>query len=130
VKLPQSQPRHIISILDQRVWNLTPHFMTYTLTKSALWTLTQTLALSLAPHIRVNAIGPGPTLPNVQQSEQDFKRQYDNIPLQSPTNLVDLAKAIFFLIETPSITGQMIALDGGQHLGWSFPNFNQDHLYD
>ena len=110
---------NIINIIDQRVWNLTPHFTTYTLSKSALWTLTQTLALSLSPNIRVNAIGPGPTLKSKIQSARQFKEQFKRMPLKVPTSLEEISSFIELIIQSPSMTGQMIALDGGQHLGWA-----------
>jgi NAD(P)-dependent dehydrogenase (short-subunit alcohol dehydrogenase family) len=121
----QTYAQNIIFLLDQRVWNLTPHFLSYTVSKSALWTLTQTLALALAPRIRVNAIGPGPTLPSSFQSQTDFNDQVRRIPLQCSTDPLDIARSIQFIIQTPSLTGQMIALDGGQHLGWAFPETDQ-----
>jgi NAD(P)-dependent dehydrogenase (short-subunit alcohol dehydrogenase family) len=111
----------IINILDQRVWNLTPHYISYTLSKVGLWTLTQTLALALAPRIRVNAIGPGPTLKNEWQTEDAFRYQCNLIPMKKAVSLKDVSNSVQFLIQNSSITGQMIAVDGGQHLGWSFP---------
>ena len=120
---------NIINIIDQRVWNLTPHFTTYTLSKSALWTLTQTLALSLSPNIRVNAIGPGPTLKSKMQSIKQFKDQYKRMPLMIPTSLEEISSFIELIINSPSMTGQMIALDGGQHLGWSQTK-NKNHTED
>lgn len=110
---------NIINIIDQRVWNLTPHFTSYTVSKSALWTLTQTLALALSPHIRVNAIGPGPTLKNIRQSEEDFKAQYEAVALKKPTDLVEISNAVLYILSAQAMTGQMIALDGGEHLGWA-----------
>lgn len=121
-QLPNNEYGNIINILDQRVWNLTPHFISYTLSKVGLWTLTQTLALALAPKIRVNAIGPGPTLINHKQSEDHFKRQCESLPLKKGPELDEIARAIQFILDTPSYTGQMLALDGGQHMGWAFPN--------
>ena len=109
----------IINIIDQRVWNLTPHFTSYTVSKSALWTLTQTLALALSPKIRVNGIGPGPTLKNIRQSEEDFKAQYEAVALKKPTDLVDISNAVLYILSAQAMTGQMIALDGGEHLGWA-----------
>lgn len=111
----------IINIIDQRVWNLTPHYATYTLSKFGLWGLTQTMALALAPRIRVNAIGPGPTLRNVRQSEEQFIQQCRNTPLQRGGSLEEICAAARFFVKAPSVTGQMIAVDGGQHLGWSMP---------
>lgn len=117
--LPQDREGVVVNMLDQRVWNLTPHFLSYTLSKSGLWTLTQTLALALAPRIRVNAIGPGPALPNERQSEEQFRRQYESTPLRKPVDVAELCEAMRFLISARSMTGQMIALDSGQHLSWS-----------
>ncbi|MCK4938846.1 MAG: SDR family oxidoreductase, partial [Rhodospirillaceae bacterium] len=96
-----------------------PHFMTYTLSKSALWTLTQTLALALAPGIRVNGIGPGPTLQNIRQTNEDFARQWAETPLRRKIMPDEIADTVRFIIHAPSMTGQMIAIDGGQHLGWA-----------
>lgn len=111
----------IINMIDYRVWNLTPHFATYTLSKYGLWGMTQALALNLAPRIRVNAIGPGPTLPSSRQTPEMFEAQYLKTPLQIPIHLSDICRTVDFILETPSLTGQMIALDSGSHLGWSFP---------
>ncbi len=119
--LPDGQNGVIVNILDQRVWNLTPHFLSYTLSKTGLWTLTRTLALALAPNIRVNGIGPGPTLRNVRQTEAQFRRQQASVPLRHGASSEEVARAVRFIIEAPSMTGQMIALDGGQHLGWAQP---------
>jgi NAD(P)-dependent dehydrogenase (short-subunit alcohol dehydrogenase family) len=119
--LPADTGGAIINIVDERVWNLTPHFVSYTISKAGLWTLTQTLALALAPRIRVNAIGPGPVLPSPRQSDDSFTRQYRATPLARPAVPEEIAAAVRFLLDTPSVTGQMIALDSGQHLGWTFP---------
>ena len=108
----------VINMLDERVWNLTPHFVSYTVSKSALWTLTQTLALALAPRIRVNAIGPGPTLPSPRQDQVQFARQSSTTPLGRGSSPEEICDAVRFLLAAPAMTGQMIALDGGQHLGW------------
>ncbi|HEY9081456.1 MAG TPA: SDR family oxidoreductase [Magnetovibrio sp.] len=118
-QLPDGLEGAIINLLDQRVWNLTPFFMSYTVSKSALWTLTQTLALALAPKVRVNGVGPGPTIKNVRQSEDDFARQWSEVPLGRRVMPDEIADAVRFIINAPSMTGQMIALDGGQHLGWA-----------
>jgi NAD(P)-dependent dehydrogenase (short-subunit alcohol dehydrogenase family) len=109
----------IVNMLDQRVWNLDPHFTTYTLSKAGLWTLTQTLALALAPRIRVVGIGPGPALPSARQTPQQFAAQAAATPLGRPTSPDEIARTIRHLLTTPSVTGQMLALDGGQHLGWA-----------
>jgi NAD(P)-dependent dehydrogenase (short-subunit alcohol dehydrogenase family) len=117
----QVPPPHrgaIINIVDERVWRLTPHFASYTLSKAGLWSLTQTAAMALAPRIRVNAIGPGPTLPSPRQTQAQFDAVARQIPLQRPTAPAEIAAAVRFILAAPAMTGQMIALDGGQHLGW------------
>lgn len=111
----------IINLLDQRVWSLTPYFLSYTLAKAGLWTLTQTMALALAPRIRVNGIGPGPTLPSPRQNREQFARQCELMPLRRGTSPQEIAAAARFILSAPAMTGQMIALDGGQHLGWAQP---------
>ena len=113
---------NVISIIDQRVWNLTPHFISYTVSKAALWTLTRTLAVALAPAIRINAIGPGPILRSIHQTDESFARLCATLPLQSGTTPAEVCRAIRFILKSPAMTGQMIALDGGQHLGWLFPD--------
>ena len=120
-QLPEDAHGSIVNILDQRVWNLTPHFMSYTLSKAGLWTLTQTLAMALAPRIRVNGIGPGPTLRNDRQSEVHFAAQWENVPLKRATSPREICDAVRFILDAPAMTGQMIALDGGEHLGWAQP---------
>lgn len=110
----------VLNMLDERVWSLTPHFVSYTVSKSALWTLTRTLALALAPRrIRVNAIGPGPALPSPRQSVEQFARQCASVPMGRGTDPDEIARAALSLLCLPSVTGQMLALDGGQHLQWS-----------
>ena len=109
---------NIVNIIDQRVWSLTPHFMTYTLSKSGLWTLTRTLAMALAPRIRVNAIGPGPTFASSRQSGDAFQEQWSSTPLARQVDAGEIAKAVRFILDAKAMTGQMIALDSGQHLGW------------
>lgn len=116
--LPADTTGTVINVIDERVWNLTPHFISYTLSKAGLWTLTQTLALALAPRIRVNAIGPGPTLPSPRQTDAQFARQSASTPLQRGTTPEEICRAVRFILDAPALTGQMIALDGGQHLGW------------
>ena len=119
--LPAGAGGNIVNLLDERVWNLTPYFLSYTLTKSALWTLTRTLALALAPRIRVNGIGPGPTLPSPRQGREQFIEQCRKMPLERGTSPDEVAAALCFILAAPAMTGQMIALDGGQHLGWATP---------
>ena len=118
-RLPSGAEAVIVNLIDQRVWNLTPHFTTYTLSKAGLWTLTQTLALALAPHIRVVGIGPGPALPSVRQSQAQFDAQCAGTPLGRGTSPAEVAMALRFALSCRSFTGQMIALDGGQHLQWA-----------
>jgi NAD(P)-dependent dehydrogenase (short-subunit alcohol dehydrogenase family) len=118
-QLPEWAGGNVVNILDQRVENLTPHFTSYTLSKSGLWTLTRTLALALAPRVRVNAIGPGPVLPSPRQTRAQFDAQARATPLGRATAPEEIAQAVLFLLEAPSVTGQMLALDGGQHLNWS-----------
>lgn len=118
---PAEIPGSIVNIVDQRVLNLTPYFTTYTLSKAGLWTLTQTLALALAPDIRVNAVGPGPILPSSRQTQEQFERQFLALPLKRKIGLEEICAAVQFILAVPTLTGQMIAVDGGQHLGWSQP---------
>jgi NAD(P)-dependent dehydrogenase (short-subunit alcohol dehydrogenase family) len=118
-RLPAQVGGVVINVLDQRVWSLTPYFVSYTLAKAGLWTLTQTMALALAPRIRVNGIGPGPTLPSPRQTPEQFARQYELMPLRRGTSPQEIAAAMRFILSAPAMTGQMIALDGGQHLGWA-----------
>lgn len=117
-QVPVGARGSIINILDERVWSLTPHFVSYTVSKAGLWTLTQTLALALAPRIRVNGIGPGPTLPSPRQSQAQFDAQAKSMPLGHGTTPGEIADAARYILAAPSMTGQMIALDGGQHLAW------------
>ncbi len=118
-QLPEGQAGNVVNILDQRVWNLTPFFTSYTLSKVGLWTLTQTLALALAPRTRVNAVGPGPTLPSQRQTPESFRRQWSALPLSRQVQPEEVAAAVRFILDAPSVTGQMIAVDAGQHLCWS-----------
>jgi NAD(P)-dependent dehydrogenase (short-subunit alcohol dehydrogenase family) len=119
--LPAAAEGVVVNMLDQRVWNPTPDFISYTVSKSALWMLTKTLALALAPQIRVNGIGPGPALPSPRQSTDQFEQQCGSMPLGRGTAPDEICAALRFILASPSMTGQMIALDGGQHLGWAHP---------
>jgi len=110
---------NIINILDQRVVNITPYFISYTLSKSALWTLTQSLALSLAPKIRVNAIGLGPTLKSYRQTKKQFDQQIMRTPLKKQVKLSEINNTIDLILNSESITGQLFLLDSGQNLGWA-----------
>jgi len=121
-QMEEGQQGNIINLIDQRVWKLTPDFTSYTISKASLWTLTQTAAQALAPNIRVNAIAPGPTLKSSRQSEESFARQVASLPLQQQPALEEFCHAVEFILASASMTGQMIALDGGQHLAWETPD--------
>ena len=116
---PADVEGNIINLIDQRVWNVTPFFTSYTVSKVALWGLTQNLALALAPSVRVNAIGPGPTLPSIHQTEEQFERQWSAQPLSRPVLPEEICRAVQFVLDASSMTSQMIVLDGGQQLGWA-----------
>ena len=115
-QLPEGTDGNIVNMIDERVLHTSPAYFSYTLSKSVLWTATRTLAQSLAPNIRVNAIGPGPVLPHSRQSQADFERAVEALPLQRNASPQAIADGIVMLLNTPSMTGQMLALDGGQHL--------------
>ncbi len=117
--LPKAAEGLIINMLDERVWSLTPHFISYSVAKAGLWALTQQMALALAPRIRVNSIGPGPALPSPRQTAEQFQRQCQSVPLRRGTSPEEIARAVIAILLLPAMTGQMIALDGGQHLQWS-----------
>jgi NAD(P)-dependent dehydrogenase (short-subunit alcohol dehydrogenase family) len=117
--LPEAAEGVVINMVDQRVWSLTPHFVSYTASKAGLWALTQTAALAFAPRIRVNAIGPGPALPSPRQTAAQFAAQCELAPLRRGTGPDEVARAALAILALPSLTGQMLALDGGQHLQWS-----------
>ena len=113
---------NIINIIDQRVFKLTPYFFSYTISKTGLYTLTKTSAMSLAPNIRVNAIAPGPTIKNQRQSEKHFKKQYLATPLKRQVDVEQICNAVDFFIKNISITGQVLAIDSGQNLNWQTPD--------
>ena len=113
---------NIINIIDQRVFKLTPFFFSYTISKTGLYTLTKTSAMSLAPNIRVNGIAPGPTLKNKRQSEKHFKKQYMATPLKRKVDVDQICNAVDFFIKNRSITGQVISIDSGQSLNWQTPD--------
>jgi NAD(P)-dependent dehydrogenase (short-subunit alcohol dehydrogenase family) len=119
--LPPQAQGAVINMLDERVWSLTPHFVSYTVSKAGLWALTQSMALALAPRIRVNAIGPGPAMPSPRQTPAQFERQGASVPLGRGTSPGEIGRAVLAILAMPSMTGQMIALDGGQHLQWAPP---------
>lgn len=116
--LPGGMSGNIVNFIDQRVLKLNPQFFSYTISKAGLWTATRTLAQAMAPRIRVNAIGPGPTLENIHQKPGEFAAESANVPLGKGPTLQEITRAIKFILETPSLTGQMLTLDGGQHLAW------------
>lgn len=112
----------VINLIDQRVLKLTPEFSTYTIAKMGLWALTRTAAQGLAPRVRVNAIGPGPTLRGLRQSPGHFAAQRRAVPLGRGADPADIARAMTFLLDSPAVTGQLICVDGGQHLAWRTPD--------
>ena len=120
--LPAGREGLVVNVIDQRVWRPTPRYFSYALSKSALWAATQTLAQALAPRIRVNAIGPGPTLKGARQNDRDFQTQLDGVLLKRGPTLGEFGATIRYLWGVRSVTGQMIALDGGQHLAWQTPD--------
>lgn len=124
-QLPDDENGNIINIIDQRVWKLNPRFFSYTLSKSGLWTATRTLAQALAPRIRVNSIGPGPALPSVRMDAAEFKKQEGLTLLGRGTSPREISEAAKFIFSQQSLTGQMIALDGGQHLAWETPDITR-----
>ncbi len=121
-QLPASRTGNIVNIIDQRVLRPNPLFFSYTVSKSALFAATKTMAQAFAPRIRVNAIGPGPTLKSVHQSEEDFEHERQSVLLGHGTTPDEIAEAVAFILSAPAMTGQMIALDGGQHLLWQTPD--------
>ena len=121
-KYVKNNQGNIINIIDQRIEKLTPYFLSYTLSKSALGTLTLTSAMKLAPNIRVNAISPGPTLKNKRQSESHFKKQWKSILLKKKVNLENICETVKFLIKNDNMTGEIINVDSGQRLAWLTPD--------
>jgi NAD(P)-dependent dehydrogenase (short-subunit alcohol dehydrogenase family) len=120
--LPDAERGCIINILDQRVWKLTPQFYSYTLSKAALWAATRTMAQTLAPRIRVNGVGPGPVLPNIHDGLDLFEQEAAGTPMGEPVDPGEIAAAVLYLANAASVTGQMIAVDSGQHIGWKTPD--------
>ena len=112
----------VVNMIDQRVLKPTPEFMTYSLAKAALWALTRTAAQALAPEIRVNAIGPGPTLQGARQSDSHFARQRAATILERGADAADICAALGYFLDAPAVTGQLLCVDGGQHLGWKTPD--------
>ena len=121
-KNTRGKKNNIINIIDQRIFKLTPYFFSYTISKTGLYTLTKTSAMSLAPNIRVNGIAPGPTIKNKRQSDIHFKKQYFATPLKKQVNVNEICNAVDFFIKNASITGQVLAIDSGQSLNWQTPD--------
>ena len=121
-KNTRGKKNNIINIIDQRVFKLTPFFFSYTLSKTGLYTLTKTSAMSLAPNIRVNGIAPGPTIKNKRQTDKHFKKQYLATPLKQQVDINEICNAVDFFIKNSSITGQVLAIDSGQNLNWQTPD--------
>ena len=121
-KNTRGKKNNIINIIDQRIFKLTPYFFSYTISKTGLYTLTKTSAMSLAPNIRVNGIAPGPTIKNKRQSDSHFKKQYFATPLKKQVNVNEICNAVDFFIKNASITGQVLAIDSGQSLNWQTPD--------
>ncbi|MDB5543868.1 MAG: short-chain dehydrogenase/reductase [Hyphomicrobiales bacterium] len=121
-QLPGGHAGAIVNITDQKVWRLNPRYFTYTIGKSALWTATQTMAQAYAPRIRVNAVGPGPVAPNQVEGMAGFLHEAAAIPLGASIEPEEVAEAVLYLVNARSVTGQMIAVDGGQHLAWKTPD--------
>jgi len=121
-KNTKGKNNNIINIIDQRVFKLTPFFFSYTISKTGLYTLTKTSAISLAPNIRVNGIAPGPTIKNKRQNEKHFKKQYLATPLKRQVDVKEICNAVDFFIKNKSITGQVLAIDSGQNLNWQTPD--------
>ncbi len=120
--LPADAEGVVVNLVDQRVWRLTPRYFTYTLAKSALWTATQTLAQTFAPRVRVNAVGPGPVLPNEALGPGDFDIETRGVPLERAVSVESVVDAVVYLAYAQFVTGQMIAVDSGQHLAWRTPD--------
>jgi NAD(P)-dependent dehydrogenase (short-subunit alcohol dehydrogenase family) len=115
-------PASIVNVIDQRVLKPTPQFFSYSISKAALWFATRTLAQALAPRIRVNAVGPGPTLASIHQAPEEFEAEAAGVLLQRRATPEEIARAVLYLVDATSVTGQMIAVDAGQHLGWRTPD--------
>jgi NAD(P)-dependent dehydrogenase (short-subunit alcohol dehydrogenase family) len=121
-QLPKDAHGAIVNIVDQGVLKLTPQFFSYTISKTGLWTATQTMAQALAPRIRVNAVGPGPTLASIHQDAAGFAAQVAATPLQRPSYPDDIAAAVLYLLQAQAVTGVLVPVDGGQHLSWETPD--------
>lgn len=125
-QLPEGVPGAIVNLIDQRVLKPTPAYFSYSVTKEALWAATRMLAQALAPRVRVNAVGPGPTLANGRQDDSAFARQSASVLLGRGPSPEEIADTVAYLARAASVTGQMIAVDGGQHLAWRTPDVEDD----
>jgi NAD(P)-dependent dehydrogenase (short-subunit alcohol dehydrogenase family) len=121
-RLPQEREGAIINVIDQRVLRPNPIYFTYSVAKSALWSATVTMAQAFAPTIRVNAVGPGPVLPNVHEGDKAFTEEAAALPLKRAASVEDICDAVIYLARARSVTGQMIAVDSGQHIAWETPD--------
>jgi NAD(P)-dependent dehydrogenase (short-subunit alcohol dehydrogenase family) len=121
-QVPREEHGAIVNLIDQRVLKPTPQFFSYSLSKASLKWLTTTLAQALAPRVRVNAVGPGPTIINMRQSQADFARQRESTVLGRGAEPQDVCDAVRYLLDASAVTGQMLAVDGGQHLIWQTPD--------
>jgi NAD(P)-dependent dehydrogenase (short-subunit alcohol dehydrogenase family) len=121
-QVPAGTEGNVVNLLDQRIWRPTPHFVSYQVSRAGLHRATEIMAQALAPQIRVNGIAPGPTLPSSGQSQARFERMTAAILLQHPPALTDFGRTVRYIVDTRSMTGQVIALDSGQHLGWRTPD--------
>jgi NAD(P)-dependent dehydrogenase (short-subunit alcohol dehydrogenase family) len=124
--LPAGTTGAVVNIIDQRVWKPTPAYLSYSISKNGLWAATRMMAQALAPRIRVNAVGPGPTLANDRQDGDAFAYQSRAVPMGRGPTPGEIAQAVLFLATAASVTGQMIAVDGGQHLAWQTPDTETD----
>jgi len=122
-QLPAGANGAIVNLIDQAVLKLTPQFISYMVSKSGLWTLTRTMAQALGPRIRVNAVAPGPALKAARQSQENFDRQVASTLLKRASGPEDIAGAVLYLVTAKAVTGQMIAVDSGQHLAWAEDDF-------
>ena len=122
-QLPEGAEAVIVNMIDERVLNLTPNFLSYSIAKTGLWAATQVLARQLAPKVRVNAIGPGPAMPAPGRTEEEFEALCHKMPLERGTSSEELADALAFILRTRSMTGQLLTLDGGQQMGWLTPGW-------
>ena len=118
----RNRDANVINIIDQRIKKLTPYFFSYTLSKVALGTLTETSAMKLAPNIRVNGISPGPTIKNKRQSDKHFRAQWKSTMLKKQVNLDNICNLVRYYIESDTVTGQIVSVDSGQSLAWKTPD--------